>query len=555
MESDMNKFIKFYRTEARFAAPTRNYSFGRKVVGTCVGHIPTVRGEISLEQIEAVMDEMQVPAIEKQSYSCFQDERVHSWLEELVEEKVSLTGAPSELDVSSILESFAIELGEDVVEEIEDDYRIAPDFRSQSLIDSLAGVGIVSAKYTSEPKFSPHNRDFSIMPTLGEFEYEGETIEEFQFPTIGAEKFSRVAYQSVGVASATGVLANGTYSDVIDAARIKLDGYEVVVYSIRTRTKVASFLWGPVEHKKLDEFSYYGQYEQVWDKLYFLSGVNALGAYFHDWEYLSENLIARAHDCEGLIVRMSGKEYRLPWRHSATLYVRDGVARDYGGSIAVQCNAKDGLYDFEYVVKTQTWQLGKERVDKVRPDSAGGINEMLAHASTLGEFIENIPIGRLGGYTPNAVTIVPLSIDRQKKIKQSRDISTVKIRVSGGYKNLDSYRRILMEDRGNMLISTYSVCPSRSNLIVSCGRAVFFKRHQNLVVVRYRGKYYTNVNQISKGSVKIIRLKRFVKGSIVIDGPVFRLYLMDLQSKNLNKMRQFMRDFTRESSSLVDTSE
>jgi len=339
--------------------------------------------------------------------------------------------------------------------------------------------------------FFPHNRDFFLIPSMGEFAFEGETIEEFYFPAIGAEKFSKASFQSIGVASESGILATGNYTDVIDAAREKLDGEEVVVYKIRTRSKIASFCWSSDSHYRLPEVCDPGHFECVSGEMFFLSGCNSLKGKEHRWEYLSLGLIDRVRQKEGLIVRMSGKEYRLPWNHTATLQVVNRVARDNNSVININCELSDGLYDFVYDSGIAKWFPGKRRKDKVRPDANGGISEMLLHAITLHDFVEEVPLGISMNYTPDKIMLVPLSLERKKKIIQGMKLKAVKIRVSGGYKQPDSYRRIILEDLGEKMVSTFSVCPRRANVISSCGRVSLIKRHFDFRVVKYRGKLYS----------------------------------------------------------------
>jgi len=393
----------------------------------------------------------------------------------------------------------------------------------------LASVGIVSDSYHSEPRFSPHNRDFFLMPTSGEFSYEDETIETFNFPTVGAEKFSKNYFQSVGVSTQSGVLATGVYTDIIDSAREKKDGVEIVVYTIGTRKGRYSFYWSDIEHYKMDKVVDPGHFEKVGDILYFLSGDNSLGGERHYWEFLSQGLIDRVRSKEGIIVRMSGKEYRIPWKHSATFLVRDGVACDFSRSIEFKVTCDSGLHDFHYNGENKRWEYFKSRPDKVRADNQGGIMDMLNHASTLDEFIKNVPVSRLEGLTPMNVLVVPFSQDRGNKISQSADLEMVKIRTSGGYKQPDSYRKIILEDLSGALVSTFRVCPLRSNIICSNGRVVIFKRHLELLIVKVRDKYYVSNSRLGIGRVKIIRLNKNFDFALNINGPTLRLYEVDMR--------------------------
>lgn len=433
------------------------------------------------------------------------------------------------LDIAPCLPELSILVDDGNIDEIVDGTdKIEWEGRGQTFLDCLSFVGIESEQYKTTPKFSPHNRDFFLLGNMGEFTFEGETVEEFCFPTVGAEKFAKKSYGSVGVASPCGVLATGNYTDIIDAARIKLDGEEVVVYTIITRTKRVSFKWGPFDHERLDFFATPSHYELVEGELFFLSGEsNCLAAKVNEWEYLSFDLIDRARSKEGIIVRMSGKEYRVPWKHSATFVCKDGYARDGTGQIKFPTSVT-GLYDFEYRRNDNKWILGKERQDKVRPDGAGGIREMLDHAATLQEFIDNICIGRQHGRTPDYVTLAAIPVDRVPKLKQGRLPQVLGVRVSGGYKNPDSYRRIIMEDHGQARVNTYSVVPLRSNIVTSCGRVSIIRRHEDSLLYCLKGDLYVTNPHYGLGRALRVFLRRPCYGSMNFGGPCLRLYLLDI---------------------------
>jgi len=450
-----------------------------------------------------------------------------SSLKPLVFEKAQVSDSENivPLGLGNLLSRMSKKVAKEEIEEIEDHtLKNVPEIRSGPFINSLASVGIESEEYFFERVFSPHNRDFFLLPTLGEFTFRGETVEDYDFPVIGAEKFSRNAFSAVGVASPAGVLATGLYTDIIDSAREKLDGYEVIVYTISTRSGKHSFFWSNCEHYELPEPCGVGHYEKVGFDLYFLGGINSLNGKKHYWEYLSEDLIERVRKREGIIVRMSGKEYRLPWKHSATLSVRGGIARDLSCLIQFKCNQPDGLYDFVWSEQESKWEFSKARPDKVRADSNGGINEMLQHSATLSEFLGNVQLSRIGGLSPMNVVVVPLSLNKKEKIHQALQIEELKVRITGGYKQLDSYRRIVLEDVGGQLISSFQVCPNRPNIIVSCGRVIVFKRHEKLLYLEIDGKYYTTSNCMGSGKVKIIRLRVVLEDSINLNGPIYRVY-------------------------------
>jgi len=465
------------------------------------------------------------------------------------------------VNLSQVLSRFSqvIDVPLEIVRDDDDEMEVAmiPDDRYIPILASLASVGIVSDVYSVKPEFYPHGREIYLMPNLGEFSYRGETIEDFFFPTVGAEKFGKGTFQSIGVATREGVISNGVYTDIIDSAREKKDGEEVIVYKIRTKSYECSFKWSSCEHVALTCVADPGHYELVGDILFFLSGTNSLNGRRHEWEYLSEALINVVKEGEGLIVRMSGKEYRLPWQHSATFSVVNKCASDLSGSLSFSCDLEDGLYDFLYSAADNSWIGGKFRRDKNRPDHITGINDMITRTATLKEFLKGVAIGKNRYNSPGLVSVVPLSQDLAGRVQQAKDVTTIKVRVTGNYKHPDSFRRILvkdLEDKGKL--DSMSIVPIRPNIIVSSGRVIMFKRHQESIAFKIKGKYYVTNLDYGRGRVKYIRLRTIAPYSLNIHGNVLRVYELDCESSVIAfNLSDFRNNLPREDCSLVPVDE
>jgi len=185
--------------------------------------------------------------------------------------KVTIPGALSHEEGIRFLSKLP-EMKPDFFDEEEEREELAevPEYESH-VYDGLAYVGIVSTKFkVSSLYYRPHNRDFRLIEFGGEFRYEGNEVDYWMFPQCGAEKYSRNGLNRVGVESERGVVSNGQMVvAVIDAARHKLDGEEIIVYGISTKAGIYFFRWGADEHVKIDADGP-GHFEKVNGEIYWL---------------------------------------------------------------------------------------------------------------------------------------------------------------------------------------------------------------------------------------------------------------------------------------------
>jgi len=395
------------------------------------------------------------------------------------------------------------------------------------IINGLAYAGIVSDKFVSEPLLVPHNRDFSILDHMGDFSYEGETVDHWYFPTMGAEKYPKSALERVSVVAHNGILTGGQMTvTVIDAAREKLDGEEVIVYGIVTRRGKFYFRWGAGIHCRVDSVGV-AHYEQVGDELYWLSGDgNPLNGKEHVWEYLTAELVKSCN--EGLIVRRDGIEHRVRRYKNATLRVTNKYACDLNNEIKILCEVEDGLYDFKFY--KNNWVLEKERKDKARPDSYSGIRHMLESSIDLAEFEKKVPLGKGSRMSiPLYNRIVPL-VGNDDDRKQILGIDGHNVFIRGASIVPNSARSFMIKLKDDFYLDRFKirhiyrsihrqqVMVFEPNVIISSGNCVVIPYHSNLVKVKYKGEDYSSSLTDTEGRAVYVYLDGPKDKSIICNG-------------------------------------
>jgi hypothetical protein len=303
---------------------------------------------------------------------------------------------------------------------------------ASKIVDSLSTVGVESINIRSSPVFSPHGRNISEIPDLGDFEFNDEVVEEWIFPALGAERLTKNKLSSIGVVSPSGLVASDVVVHVVDAAREKLDGFEVVQFGIRTASYEQFFEWDD-KQLSLVQARHPAVYERVNDVKYLLSGYeDSPDLVRHKWEYLNTSLVRQSK--EGIIVRISGKEYRIPRDMTATFMVISGVACDCTG-FSFQCpGVSDGLSDF--VWRGSIWSYLKRRLDKNVPDNIRTVMSFVSHTVTLSEFLDSviIPYGpRMELPAVRRIVYLPptIGISRRHVFQQSSDIHPLYVRTAG----------------------------------------------------------------------------------------------------------------------------
>jgi len=401
------------------------------------------------------------------------------------------------------------------------------------IVDGLAFVGIISDRFISSPSLVPHNRDFSNLDHLGDFTYLGDTVDKWYFPTMGAEKYPRSALERVSVVAHNGILTGGQMTvTVIDAAREKLDGEEVIVYGVETRQGKFYFRWGAGIHARVVANGV-GHYEQVGDKLYWLSGHNSLEGIEHTWEYLTGELVKSC--TEGLIVRRDGIEHRVRKYKNATFRVSKGYACDLNNEIKILCDVPDGLYDFKYY--KNNWVLEKERKDKARPDSYGGIRHMLESSIDLEEFVAKVPMGKTSRmFIPLYNRVVPL-VGNDDERKQILGIDGHNVFIRGASISPNTARSFIVKLKDSYYLDHWKIRHvSRSihrqqimvyepNTIISSGQCTIIPYHSSIVKVKYKEDDYSSDLRITEGRAVYVYLDGSKDKSIICNGRcAYRVY-------------------------------
>jgi len=360
--------------------------------------------------------------------------------------------------------------------------RLKPESRDIPILSALASVGIDSRNYSVEGKFYPHSRDFYRISNLGEFKFCDEIIEEFYFPDMGAEKLTKNKLSTIGVLSDRGVVSINKCTNIIDAVRQKLDGYEVIVFNIKTNSNLESFYWDNEEIKRI-KLCQPGHYEKVDGQLYFLSGENSLSGISHDWRYLTTSIIEMSKKWEGFIIRMSGKQYRVRIDHCATLQVKEGKAVDMNGnSYGNGFRCMPGMYDFHFV--NGRWSIGKRRDDKNFPDSYKGIREMLECAVLMADFRRDVNIPKGESQVVSGKVLVEelpiIHLNMIDKVNNSGECHQVFIR--GGKMKENSVRKQMIEDFSEA--SVFNILRIMPNQIISSGMPYRIERSKRDRIIK-----------------------------------------------------------------------
>jgi len=255
---------------------------------------------------------------------------------------------------------------------------------TKGFISALANVGVIPDDVKVVPREGPHNRDFSVLETVGVCRYEDEVIEAWDCPDMGAVRVTKDMLSSISVLTDAGVVGPKQAQFVIECAREKLDGIEGVVFGIKTQTKTQYFSWFGRDLRKDDSTSV-GHYERVGEIEYCLSGINARSAIPHEWSLLTSQLCQNVK--EGIILLIGGVEYRVPRIHTATFQVIDSCVKDLEGDVWGLVELPDGLYDFR-VDDEGFHEMVKSRCDKYRPDSQHSIKIMLKRSVNMEQFLK-----------------------------------------------------------------------------------------------------------------------------------------------------------------------
>jgi len=393
------------------------------------------------------------------------------------------------------------------------------DIKYQPFIECLASVGIKSLEYETAGQFFPHNRDFIFLPQCREFTYNGYIVDKWEVPELGAEKYPRSKVGSVSVISEAGIIGNKRTSTLVFGGREKLDGFEVIVFTITTSQGTFSFKWDESTIEIVASRA--AHYEKVDGKLYFLSGDvynREPGSILHPWFRLNTALVEECLGKEGMILMIDGKSYRLPNRLTCTLMCDGGWAYDKTRTIRFAIDKDyEGLFDFynyrnDYEC-SESWVIGKARPDKVRPDSIGGIKEMYHSAVTLPEFVDKviIPNSKELVQVPDTIRVIPYIENIAPSI--SHVIGYVMpIRIAD-LANVDSYRRNLLCECGNNIISTYSMPVVRPNMIFGSGRVYTIPRHSRDMIFKFGGDVFSTSPDCCGMQLFIFHLSDQVPGS------------------------------------------
>lgn len=259
------------------------------------------------------------------------------------------------------------------------------------MMETLATLDIENEKMIVRPSFHPHSREFFEIRECLDCTYQGMIIQDWKFPDMGAEKLSKNKLKTMGVEGVGGVIAATNIGHVVDAAREKLDGVEVVTFGIRVNNEWKHIQWDDKEIKFVQD-TCVSLCERVGNQLYVLSG-SKFNALIHPWEYLSRQLCDDVQ--EGLIIRMNGKEYRVPRFLSSTFEVRLGDDHCYDNKnkivqVVKPKNVEPGFYDFLY--SDSQWVLGKRRDDKLRADSYNSAVNMISDSATVSDLLSEVII-------------------------------------------------------------------------------------------------------------------------------------------------------------------
>jgi hypothetical protein len=289
-----------------------------------------------------------------------------------------------------------------------------------AIFETLAIVDIVNPTIKVTPKFHPHSREFYEVRELLDCYHDEQVIESWKFPVMGAEKLTKNKLKSLGVSCPAGVISVSTVANVIDAAREKLDGYEVVTFGIKVHASWKFFEWGPTYIKEVHDMTE-SLCELIGNDKYLLYGQKN-NTIDHKWEYLTTALLNDVK--EGIIVRINGKEYRVPRILTATFEVKENKVvdnREVEIKTTLNCKVPLGFYDFNYI--DGNWEIGKRRPDKIRADSNNGAQFTIADAVTIDMLRNSILIPHMARQLiskPIVVVTYPAMISLQSRVETFR---------------------------------------------------------------------------------------------------------------------------------------
>jgi len=384
--------------------------------------------------------------------------------------------------------------------------------KQRKFLSSLSTVGIEN-EMNVEPRFYPHSRSFNEIPELGEFYFKGEVVNDWYIPNLGAEKLSKSVLEQCSIQSGEVFVGCNSAVNIIECARPKLDGFEVVQFGIRTFSHHVFFIWDneqlvPSEGLLPDAPRLF---EKIGSSLIQLSGERCL-CDRNEWYELNHTLLDQKECEEGIIIRMNAREYRVPYDLSATFHVKNGEIW-WDGKQNLDMRIVDGFYDFKYI--KGKWVYWKPRKDKTFADSLPSVKLMITQSVTIQDLKNRLMIPDTAGMR---------RIEKIKKIKKwkynvkndkptpDEVLTSVFVRGSN-LKDKNSVRARALELEGQFLDS-WDLISCEANLFESSWRLIVIPRFKGTIRVsgvEYTGEQvFSNQRPIFIGLIERDNVKEYV---------------------------------------------
>jgi hypothetical protein len=276
-------------------------------------------------------------------------------------------------------------------------HEICPEIvtRNAGFFDTMATIGYAVPGYRPQSSIEPHQRRFYVLKDVEIAMLKNEPVVNVTVPPLGCDILKEKLYSDSSICHDGDI--HGNTENVVYAAREKIDGEEVVVFSIETTVCKRYFKW---ESKELEEVEATVEFqaERKGMKYYVLSPLECLPIVkkksgeqldlrMHEWEEMTTDLIDEAQ--EGLVVLANYKEHKVVRVPTYTLLKQGDRIVDSTRKMQIVIPEEiicDGLHDiiFENDAKSENvdmtctivgrWQGElvyhyRQRKDKVYPDS------------------------------------------------------------------------------------------------------------------------------------------------------------------------------------------
>jgi hypothetical protein len=282
--------------------------------------------------------------------------------------------------------------------------------RNLMFLEAMKTIGVESPHYVVEKKDHFCDRIYKDMSMLKDLQYKGEEVLEISFPSAGIEMLTPSVVRNViavGLSDFQGINKPSAYCYGV---RDKLDGDEVLVFSVRTKKMIEFFFWegdriSQCTSTLFEEPIKSAIFEKIGDVLYdvmdlFVDFEGGKAVYIgnkilfvrkHQWfplstRFLSDNSQRRANrlSVDGIVLNIRGVEYKSTYDRIATLKQTDHKMRDSQGN-SYEVDSLSDIADYRF--ENGKWFFFRNR-KKIFPDSFQTIDVLIKSMITPQEIVK-----------------------------------------------------------------------------------------------------------------------------------------------------------------------